>query len=266
MTIVPWAVLYVCALSALSVASPPFRVTCIGDSITEGSRTSPCGSLSYVTLLQERLGKDMYSVLNAGNSSKTMSRSGKCNPKSKKRMQKICSYWNTHSWNKAFRSLPDVVTIMLGTNDAKSFNWFGADGKEKNTYVEDFKFMLARLMNLPTSPHIAVMTPPPVKQNKFKIDPHIVRDVLPDILRQLVSNITTTKNVLTGRSAAVVLVDIHAHFATYNDLPIGHNDTTALTQQVPPLVCPEDGVHLTLAGSKLVADILFEVVHKLTSN
>ncbi len=35
-----------------------------------------------------------------------------------------CSYWDTDTYTAAVHSDPDIVTIMLGTNDAKNFNWF----------------------------------------------------------------------------------------------------------------------------------------------
>jgi lysophospholipase L1-like esterase len=40
-----------------------------------------------------------------------------------------CAYWDTPTWPAALESQPNVVTIMLGTNDAKSFNWFGVQEK-----------------------------------------------------------------------------------------------------------------------------------------
>lgn len=96
---------------------PPVRVSCIGDSITYGV----CGPLEgggYVTMLQSILGSD-YTVSNFGVSSMTMLKNGLCFPT----VNLSCSYWDTPQWGQALQSKPDIVTIMLGTNDAKTFNW-----------------------------------------------------------------------------------------------------------------------------------------------
>jgi lysophospholipase L1-like esterase len=219
---------------AMGFARPPLRITCIGDSITQGSTISPCGSLSYVTLLQERLGKEHFKVFNAGNSSKTMSRGGKCRPHQKGHMQTICSYWNTINWRQALGSSPDIVTVMLGTNDAKTFNWYTSAEKRRNTFAVDFKFMLMRLLALSPAPHhIFVMTPSPVTTNKLHIDRHVIEHVLPPLLQCIVGNVTayidkkTTTAAATTTAAStptltytmkpkVELVDIHHLFSVHS--------------------------------------------------
>ncbi len=117
-----YALIVVLALvAAVAAQSNPVRVTCIGDSITEGGACNL--SYSYVNVLQEMLGSG-FAVTNAGVSAKTMLKQGQCNGGGD------CSYWNTATWPKALASTPDIVTIMLGTNDAKVFNW---EGVQQNT-------------------------------------------------------------------------------------------------------------------------------------
>lgn len=277
MYLIPLLLLFLYTLTCCaSAAIAPSRITCIGDSITEGSPSSPCGSLSYVTLLQKQLGNEAYKVWNAGNSSKTMSRHGKCKPIEKQHMQKICSYWSTTSWRRALTSAPHVVTIMLGTNDAKQHNWHRKGKKNKNTYVEDYNIMLRRLEQLTPSPHIFVLIPPTVTQNKFDIDSHVIDNILPPLLHQIVQNFTaiadmtaTSSTITTDETASntplsspshhshsqsqspasrVKLVDIHGLFTAHDDLK--------------SLICL-DGVHLTPAGNKLVADTLFGLISNL---
>ena len=48
------------------------------------------------------------------------------------------SYWNTTAFQLALQSKPDVVTIMLGTNDAKEENWFGVQ-QSGDSFVSDYK-------------------------------------------------------------------------------------------------------------------------------
>ena len=85
------------------------RVTSIGDSITSGGG---CLEQSYTEVLQGLLGQGS-TVVNAGVSSMTMLKKGLCNDLSP------CSIWDTDAWKTALSSKPDVVTIMLGTNDVR---------------------------------------------------------------------------------------------------------------------------------------------------
>ena len=48
------------------------------------------------------------------------------------------SYWNTSAFRRALQSKPDVITIMLGTNDAKEENWFGVQ-QSGDSFVSDYK-------------------------------------------------------------------------------------------------------------------------------
>ncbi len=108
-------------------------VICIGDSITAGGG---CLDESYVNLLQQQLGKSGYNFLNAGLSAQTMLKKGLCNDLSQ------CSYWDTIAWQTALSSQPDIVTIMLGTNDAKYFNWEGIQQNLGDYYALDYADMI----------------------------------------------------------------------------------------------------------------------------
>lgn len=108
------------ALTALTtIYAAPIRVSCIGDSITVGVCSS--NGMNYPNILQTLLGPN-YIVQNFGNSGHTMLKNGLCGPPPAGN----CSYWGTPQWAAAQASTPDIVTIMLGTNDAKNFNWFNA--------------------------------------------------------------------------------------------------------------------------------------------
>jgi len=119
------------------------RVSCVGDSITAGV----CGQNGgYPTLLQGLLGSG-YLVQNFGNSGKTMLKKGLCGPPP----SGDCSYWDTPTYPAAMASNPDIVTIMLGTNDAKEFNWFNAS---TGNYTQDYYDMIAGFQGLASNPKI----------------------------------------------------------------------------------------------------------------
>lgn len=62
-------------------------------------------------------------------------------------------------------SKPDIVTIMLGTNDAKGCNWDrtpdGVQGKG-DLFQQDGLDMIAKFKALPSKPKVFVVLPPPL--------------------------------------------------------------------------------------------------------
>ena len=105
------------------------KVACVGDSITFGAGTTR--GHNYPTVLGALLGPS-YRVANFGNSGKTMM---KAPPDAR------TSYWSTPTFLAAQAFAPDVVVLMLGTNDTKTANWRGGD----NHYADDLRAMLAVL-------------------------------------------------------------------------------------------------------------------------
>ncbi len=99
-------------LALVAAAAPQTRISCIGDSITAGVCSQ--NTHGYPAVLQALLGAS-YNVSNYGNSGKTMLTNGLCGPPAGGN----CSYVGTPTWPAALVSQPNIVTIMLGTNDAK---------------------------------------------------------------------------------------------------------------------------------------------------
>lgn len=120
------------------------RVACVGDSITEGAGVKDRKTESYPAQLGKLLG-DKYTVENFGVGGTTLLTHGD-NP-----------YQKTGRFKAALDSKPDVVVIMLGTNDTKPQNW-----KVKEQFVADYKNLVEQFANLPTHPKIYLCLPPPV--------------------------------------------------------------------------------------------------------
>jgi lysophospholipase L1-like esterase len=125
----------------------PTRVACVGDSITHGSGTQHPATESYPAQLGKLLG-DKFAVQNFGVGGATLLNHGD-KPYQK---QGLCK--------SALDSKPDVVVIMLGTNDSKPQNW-----KFKDEFVADYKNLVEQFAKLPTHPQIFVCLPPPVPGN-----------------------------------------------------------------------------------------------------
>ena len=85
------------------------RIACVGNSITDGNAMSS-KSDSYPMALGRYLGAG-YDVRNCGKSGTTMLKNGDY------------SYWNEQLFDDAINFNPNIVTIMLGTNDSKPQNW-----------------------------------------------------------------------------------------------------------------------------------------------
>ena len=92
------------------ICSVMTKVACIGDSITWGFTLLNPWKQSYPALLQERLGKE-YEVHNFGYNDAS-ARFDADTPYVSKRVYRESLAWN-----------PDIVLLMLGTNDTKTRNW-----------------------------------------------------------------------------------------------------------------------------------------------
>jgi len=126
-----------------AVAYAQIKVACVGDSITAGAGSSNAGQTSYPPVLQKQLGSG-YNVTNYGVSGTTMMTTGD-NP-----------YWNTQSYKNAIASNPQIVLIMLGTNDAKTYQW------NQTQYTNDYNTMIQNFKNLASKPTVYAMIPVPL--------------------------------------------------------------------------------------------------------
>jgi lysophospholipase L1-like esterase len=137
------AVLLFFVLSSGSVFAE-IRVACVGDSITAGWKLKE--SEKYVTKLGGLLGAG-YDVQNFGHSAYSM--------------LKIAdkSYWNSPMFQAAQDFNPDIVTIMLGTNDAHPDYW----PLYEQQYALDYKDMIATFESLSSKPTVIVLGLPYLK-------------------------------------------------------------------------------------------------------
>lgn len=127
-----------------SSSTAPVRVACVGDSITVGVGAEP--GKSYPSQLQALLGKG-WIVKNFGASGRTLLRNGD-HP-----------YWEEKVFHDAQEFRPDVVVIMLGTNDTKPQNW-----RFHEQFHDDYRDLVKTLHALPSRPRIYVCRPCPVPE------------------------------------------------------------------------------------------------------
>lgn len=159
------------ALSPFLFSQPDqvVRIACVGNSITYGYGLDDRNSQSYPSILQQLLGPD-YSVMNFGTNGCTMLKKGN---------KPYCDDPNFAAGT-GFR--PDIVVIMLGTNDAKPFNWL-----HKDEFITDYLSLVEHYRNLGARVYIAL--PPPVyREGNFSIDASILNNEVVPLIRQAASD------------------------------------------------------------------------------
>ena len=187
------------------------RVACVGDSITYGFGIPNRGKYSYPAVLQDLLG-DGYCVNNYGYSGRTASDSGDR------------PYRAENLFQKALDFRPDIVIMMLGSNDSKPYNWDAAAVRaDYNALLDDFAA-------LESAPKIYMIAPPPV----FPVNGEVKYDIDGDVIDNEL--VPMTLGIAAARG--LPLIDMHTVFDGRSDLF-------------------SDGCHPNRDGAKLFAETVF---------
>ena len=192
------------------VADGGILVACVGDSITFGSGVEDREQDAYPARLRALLGEG-YQVLNCGVSGRTALSSGDR------------PYVNTRRYRHSMEMPPDIVLIMLGTNDSKPYNWNAI------AYEADLARLAEGYMALPNGPQVWLLQPPACFENDFMIAPDVVRDEVCPLVR------------LVAERTGAGVIDIHT--------------ATAARPEFFP-----DGVHPDEAGYGVIAQTIYEAL------
>jgi lysophospholipase L1-like esterase len=179
------------------------KVACVGDSIT--------ANFGYPETLQELLGEN-YLVLNFGLGGTTVNLDGET------------PYMYETIFREAKESQPDIVIIMLGTNDAHP------DLHRYNgSFVNDYMTLVTAFQNLDSKPQILIAKSPPIVNNGTGLSSEFLsQNILPKI----------------------------EEVAQRTGLPL-------IDANTPLLDKPEyfiDGVHPTFEGAMLIADEVYKAI------
>lgn len=190
------------------------KLACVGDSITQG--VGAAGGKSWPDQIRTMLG-DKWEVKNFGVSGSTLLNSGD------KPYQKEGAFKNA----KAF--VPDVVVIMLGTNDTKPQNW-----KHKDTFAADYQDMIKQFAELPSKPRIFICYPPYIAGNgNFGISEANTKAEIPlvdEVAKATKAGIIDVHGALDGKDA---LIPDKVHPNTEGATEIAKAVFTGLTGKVP---------------------------------
>ncbi len=186
-------------------SSDAIRVACVGDSLTQ----SPW----YSYELWKLLGSEQYTVRNFGAGSTTVS------------LESETPYMNTSVFQSALEFQPNIVIIMLGTNDAQpSLHQYNT------SFVDDYVKLIAAFQGLSSEPKIWLVLPPPLFSNQSgRISPEYFKlTVIPSI--EQVANETN-----------LPIIDVYSALVSYsNYFP--------------------DGVHPNKEGTQLIAEEVYRTI------
>ena len=191
------------------------HLVCIGDSITYGSGVRARRNTdAWPAVLGRRLGKD-WQVLNYGLSGRTLSSTGDM------------PYIREKFYPETFRCKADVYVIMLGTNDAKPYNW------DAGEYRRELELFLKKYAALEGA-RVVVMKPP----KAFVLAG--AAEVQSDILDLHIAEELPMMDQVASR-LGIETVDLYAFTA-------GHPEWF------------DDGVHPNAAGNEAIGSYLYKTL------
>jgi lysophospholipase L1-like esterase len=171
--------IFVTSLAGEANAQGPIRVACIGDSITQYS--------GYPADLQALLGEN-YTVGNFGVSGSAVS------------LQSDKPYIRQAAFWKALDFQPDIIIIMLGTNDANSQTYQDIDNFSSN-----YARIVSQFLELPGDQKIVLVDPPPILQNNLNLtDTNLSGGIIPQIEK-------------VANDLSLPTIDIHSALSNYSE-------------------------------------------------
>jgi acyl-CoA thioesterase-1 len=180
--------------------SGPIRVACVGDSITAES--------GYPTDLQSLLGSN-YTVGNFGCSGSTVS------------LESWKPYMNQSEFQSALAFQPDIVIIILGTND----DLVGLH-RYNESFEGDYAKLITSFQQLKSNPDVWIAKSPPIFNNSSALSPsYLTGTIFPKT-----EDLANTMNL--------PVIDLYSAFGNNSDYF-------------------KDGVHPNSQGASIIADQVY---------
>ena len=193
------------------------RISCVGDSLTYGSGVIKTRDVdSYPAKLQKKLGTS-HLVSNFGVRNATASADGDL------------PYIGSTQYKKSLESEPDIVLLMLGTNDSKTYNW------NAKSYEEGIKSLVQTYKNLDTNPTVYLMISPYCFSldgsdiAEYQVQPKVVAGKIRDIVEKVAAE------------EGVEVIDLYS-------VTVGKEEHY------------RDGIHFDAEGYKIIADYIYDII------
>lgn len=198
------------------------RVACIGDSITYGMRVKNRRQNCYPSVLQKMLGEG-YNVRNYGiNNRNAMADSP-------------YPYTEEKQFKESLDYAPDIVLLMLGTNDSKKEIW-----KDATVWRKDYEKLVDSYAELPNKPKIILLTPATLHKITRKDGSEGFSFEMQDTALEEICS--TIRDVASDRG--LVLIDLHS------------------TTSGCVSAFYKDGVHPNNEGARLIAEQICAVLQE----
>lgn len=198
-------------------------IACVGDSLTYGHAWP---TEAYPVYLQQAMGND-FKIGNFGLNGASITG---LNP------TLYIKYSEEQEYTDSIDFDADVVVLMLGTNDAKG--WDEAADIFKEQYIDLIESYQEKN---PDSKIILVTAPPTLENNKFGIPNDTIRDQVCPIQREVAEEL------------GLPLIDLRQVMEDYEG---GYGSLIRADAAT-------DGVHLTVEGATLLAQLIQDAIYKL---
>ncbi len=194
------------------------RIACVGDSLTYGSGVLKTREInSYPSKLQQKLGTTYY-VMNYGLRNATASADGDL------------PYLSSDEYAQSLESNPDVVILMLGTNDSKIDNW------NADSYREGLTEIVNSYLELESDPTVYIMRSPYC----YSIDGGEIAEytIQPAVVENEIGTIIKT----VADESGVNYIDLYTPTDGQDEL------------------YTKDGIHFNKNGYELIASIIHDAI------
>lgn len=198
----------------------PIRVACVGDSITFGVGVTNRARQAYPAVLGRMLGPQ-YDVRNFGVSARTMLKAGD-HP-----------YWIEQAFTNALDFKPDILVILLGTNDSKhptdQFPKAPDNWRHHDEFAANYEEMIADFRRANPAVKAYVCLPPPAFPGRWGITEFTMTNAVAPLVCQV------------AQATGATVIDLHTPLAAH------------------PEMFP-DTVHPNPAGAKLMAATVYQAL------
>jgi alpha-L-fucosidase 2 len=193
-------------------SSIPLRVACVGDSITEGFKLAKPTVQSYPAQLST-LVADGVNVQNFGIRGRSVIKAGEQ------------SYWDSEMYQQSLVYKPEVVVIMLGSNDMKDANF-----AHRANIVSDYKDLIDSYKALSSKPTIYICLPTPSYGNVRGITNKRIVEVLIPMIQEV------------AKQNSVSVIDMHTLLSNKKEL-------------FP------DTLHPNVEGTRIMAEHVYQTIY-----
>ena len=139
-------------------------------------------------------------------------------------------YTSHKRYKKSLDFKPDVVLIMLGTNDTKPYNWISTEA-----FQDDYRQLILSYQELPSRPDVILMTPASVFPENFNpAKPYKIRAGVAGEAAKAVREL--------AKELGLPVIDIHEVTASHPEFFL------------------QDGVHPNELGAKAIARTVYEAL------